>query len=137
MVNLVDVLVEWTPMHSTVIPVMPGILQDKKDGDLQADRLPAWERNSRVHPEVFCHWVEEIDLREFDGEVAEEDEFRACPLLGGGGDLALLDLVLVEIGDVSDNDPGETATEINDLVHDEAHDSGGQDIILHVEVPTL
>jgi hypothetical protein len=34
--------------------------------------------------------VEEPDLRELDGEVAEEDEFGAFPLLFCGGQFVLL-----------------------------------------------
>ena len=69
--------------------------------------------------------------------MAEEDEFRALPLFQNCWDLLILDLVLVEIGDSVDDDPGDTASEVNALVHDEAQDSGCEDIVLHVLVPTL
>lgn len=35
-VNLVDVLVERTPVQSTVRPVVPGVLEDEEDGDLES-----------------------------------------------------------------------------------------------------
>ena len=34
MVDLMDVLIERTPMKRTMRPVMPGILQHKKDSNL-------------------------------------------------------------------------------------------------------
>jgi hypothetical protein len=37
----------------------------------------------------LCHWVEEPDLWEFDGEVGEEDEHSAVPLLFRGRDFVL------------------------------------------------
>ena len=69
--------------------------------------------------------------------MAEKDEPGAGPLLGDGGHLLALDLVLVEVGDAVDNDPGETSAEVNNLMHDEAHDSRGDDIVLHIGVPAL
>lgn len=46
-----------------------------------------------------------------------------------------LDLVLVEIWDLVHDHERQTATEINHLVHNEGHDSGGQDVVLHVGIP--
>lgn len=135
--NLVNILVKRAPVHCTVHPVMPCILQDEKDGDVESYGCPCWERNTGLHTAHFRHWVEEPDLREFDGEMAEEDESCASPLLGGSGVLLPLDLIFVEIWDLVDDDPRKTATEVDDLVHNKAHDSGGKDIILHVLVPTL
>lgn len=48
----------------------------------------------------------------------------------------VLDLVLVEGGDGVDNDVGETAAEVDDLVHHEGHDTGGEGVILHIQVPS-
>lgn len=69
--------------------------------------------------------------------MAQEDELGALPLFLRGRDLLPLNLVLVEIGDAVDYDPRKTSAEVNNLVHDEGHDAGGEDIILHVCVPTL
>lgn len=69
--------------------------------------------------------------------MAEKDQFRALPLLRNCWDLLVLDLVLVEIGDAIDDDPWETASKVDEFVHDEAHDSGCKDIVLHELVPTL
>lgn len=135
--DLVDVLVQRTPMKRAMEPIMPSILQDEKDAYLEKHSRPMGEGNASVHSAVFGHGVEEPDLREFDGEVREEDEFRAVPLFGGGGDLLPLNLVLVEVGDLADYDPGDAAAEVDHFVHDEGHDSGGEDIVLHVCVPAL
>lgn len=69
--------------------------------------------------------------------MAEEDELRACPLLGGGGNLLPLDLVLVEIWNLCDYQPWKTSQEIDRFVHGETHNSCGEDIVLHVLVPAL
>ena len=116
---------------------MPRVLQHEEDADMEKHRRPGRERNAGFHSAVFGHWVEEPDLGQLDGEVREEDEFRAVPLLSGGGDFLPLNLVLVEVGDAVDYYPGDTAAEVDDFVHHEGHDSGGQDIVLHVCVPAL
>ena len=137
MVDLVDVLVERTPVHGAMSPVMPGILQHKEDGNLESHCGQAWEWNSCIHSTVFRHWVEQPDLREFDGEMAEENEFGALPLFCCGWNLVGLNPVLVEIGELRDDDPGKTSAKVDQFVHHEAHDSGGEDIVLHVGIPTL
>lgn len=48
-----------------------------------------------------------------------------------------LDLVFAEVWDTINYYPWQGATEIDRLVHDETHDSGGEDIVLHVCVPSL
>jgi hypothetical protein len=137
MVDFVDVLVERAPVQCAVDPVVPSILKDKKYSDVESHCLPTRERNACVHAAEFRHRVEKPDLRKLDGEVAEENKFRALPLLGHCGDLLVLDLVLVEIGDSVDDDPRDASSKIHNLMHNEAHDSGREDIILHVLVPTL
>jgi hypothetical protein len=137
MVDLVDVLVERAPVQCAVGPVVPGILKDKKYSDVESHGLPTRKRNACVHAAEFRHWVEKPDLRKLDGKVAEENEFRTLPLLGRCGNLLVLDLVLVEIGDSVDDDPRDASSKIHHLMHNEAQDSGREDIILHVLVPTL
>ena len=46
-----------------------------------------------------------------------------------------LNLVFVEVWDHADDDPGQTAAEVDGLVHDEAHDTGGEGIVADVCVP--
>ena len=116
---------------------MPSILQNKENADMEEHCSPGGERDAGVHSTICSHWVEEPYLRELDGEVGQEDEFRAVPLLGGSGDLLPLNLVLVEVGDAIDDDPGNTAPEVDAFVHNEGHDSGGEDIVLHIRVPGL
>ena len=43
----------------------------------------------------------------------------------------VLNLVLVEEGDGIDDDPGQRSSEVDSLVHDEAENAGGEDVILH------
>lgn len=88
-VNLVDALIQRTPMHRAVSPVMPCILQNEEDGNLDGHFREGWKRNAGIHAGEFCHWVEEPDLREFDSEVTEEDELGALPLFGPGRDFRL------------------------------------------------
>ena len=69
--DLVDILVHWTPVQETVVPVMPGIFKDEEDQYL-ADHLPyRWERYGRREAAEVCHRMEEPYLRKLDGEVAE------------------------------------------------------------------
>lgn len=61
---------------------------------------------------------------------------------GGGGVVGMggaysLDLVFVEVGHAVDDDPGERATEVDEFVHHEGHDSCREDVVLHVGVPGL
>lgn len=46
-----------------------------------------------------------------------------------------LNLVFVEVWDHADDDPGQTAAEVHGLVHDEAHDTGGERVVTDVGVP--
>lgn len=48
----------------------------------------------------------------------------------------VLNFVLVEVWYLVDDDPGQSAAEVDDLVHDEAHDARGEDIIANVRVPS-
>lgn len=43
----------------------------------------------------------------------------------------------MEVRDLINDHPGQTSTKVNSLVHNEAHDTRGKDIILHVRIPTL
>lgn len=76
-------------MHGAVHPVMPCIFEDEEDSYLVGDGDEGGEGNVGSHAEVFGHWVEEVDLREFDCEVGEEDKFCAGPLFGCCGDFVL------------------------------------------------
>ena len=46
MVDLVDVLVEGTPMQGAVGPIVPCILNNKEDGDLISDCEKRGERDA-------------------------------------------------------------------------------------------
>jgi hypothetical protein len=48
-----------------------------------------------------------------------------------------LNLVLVKVWDLGDNNPGQTSSKVEELMHAEAHDTCRKDIILHIRVPTL
>lgn len=135
--DLVDVPVEGADVQRAVEPVVPGILEDEEQGDLESHGGPGREGDAGLHSAGDGHGMEEPDLGQLDGEMAEEDELGAAPLLGEGWHFLALNLVLVEVGDAVDDDPGETAAEVDNLVHAEAQDAGSEDIVLHVGVPTL
>jgi len=63
MVDLVNVLVERTPVKEAVRPVMPCILYDEEYCDLKSHSGPCWERDAGVHATGLGHWVEQPDLR--------------------------------------------------------------------------
>lgn len=48
-----------------------------------------------------------------------------------------MDLIFVEVGDQADYNPGQTASKVDEFVHDKAHNAGCQNIVLHVCIPTL
>lgn len=58
-VNLVNSLVERTPMQGTVGEVVPGIFHHKKDRDLVSHSPEGGERNRSRETEELSHWVEE------------------------------------------------------------------------------
>lgn len=136
-VHLVDSLVERAVVQGAVEPVVPGILHDKADGDLEGHLPGGREGHVVVHAEVGGDGVEEPDLGKLGGEVADEDDGGAVPLLLQGGNLLSLDLVAVEEGDEVHDHVGNAAAEVDELVEDEAHDSGREGVVLHVNVPGL
>lgn len=52
-----------------------------------------------------------------------------------GGKAHLLKLPPAEVRDRVDDDPRQTAAKVDDLVHDKGHDAGGEDVVLHPQVP--
>jgi hypothetical protein len=88
-VDLVDVLVQRTPVHGAVHPVVPCVFKNKEDCDLVGHGEERWEGDGSLETAVLRHGMEEPDLREFDGEVRDEDELCALPLFSCGRDLLL------------------------------------------------
>lgn len=136
-VHLVNRLVERTVVQRSVEPVVPGVLHDEADGDLNSHLPDRRERNAVLHAQVGSDGVEEPDLRELGGEVADEDDGGAIPLFLEGGHLLSLNLVSAEIGNLVHNHKGNASTEVNELVEDEAQESGSESIVLHIKVPGL
>ena len=54
-------------------------------------------------------------LRQFDGEMTEQDSLGTLPHLSVGGDLGRLKLVLAEHGHLVDDDPWNTSAKVDDL----------------------
>ena len=46
-----------------------------------------------------------------------------------------MNLVFVEVGYPVNDDPGQGAAKVDYFVHDEGHDAGGKNIVLHEGVP--
>lgn len=86
--------------------------------------------------------------------MAQQNELSALPLLGSSGDFLLktmsvcwsrsvykaavayvLNLVLVEIRNAIDNHPGKRAAKVDEFVHQEGHDAGGEHVVANVGVP--
>lgn len=53
-----------------------------------------------------------------------------------GGIAHVLDLVFVESGDTVDNDPRQRTTKVDNLVHQERHDSSCENVVLHKGIPS-
>ena len=56
---LVDVLVQRAPVQCSMRPVVPRILHDEEDGDLEEDLGKRRKGNAGLHAEKLSHWVEE------------------------------------------------------------------------------
>lgn len=79
-VNLVDVLVERSPVKCAVHPVVPRIFKNEENCNLICHLVERREWYASLEAKVLGHRVEEPDLRKFDSKVAEEDELCAIPL---------------------------------------------------------
>lgn len=62
MVDLVDILVKRAPVESAMHPVMPGILENEEDADLEGHGQDGREGNASRKAEVLRHGVEEPRL---------------------------------------------------------------------------
>lgn len=58
MVDLVNVLVQRSPMQSAVRPVVPGIFEDKENGDLISHREDGGEWYSCSEATILSHRME-------------------------------------------------------------------------------
>lgn len=134
-VHLVDGLVEGTVVQSTVEPVVPSILHHEANSDLESHLPYRRERHAVVHAEVGSDGVEEPDLREFGGEVADENNGGTVPLLLDGGNLLLLDSELLEVRDEIHQHEGNAAAEVDKFVENKTHDTGREGVVLHPKVP--
>jgi hypothetical protein len=86
----VDVLVQRAPVESAMGKVMEHVLKHEEEGDLGGHE-GQWSEGNLVccHAEVAADRVEEVDQREFAGEVGEENDLCALPDLSIGNGLAL------------------------------------------------
>lgn len=124
-------------MQTAVEPVMPSILHDKAKGNLNSHGPNRGEGEAVVHTEIGSDGVEEPDLGKLGSEVADEDNGGAIPLFLESWHLLVLDLEAVEVGDHVAEHIGDAATEVDELVENEAHDTGCESVILHPEIPGL
>lgn len=136
-VHLVNSLVQRTVVQSTVEPVVPGIFHDEAENDLESHLPHRRERHTVVHTEVGSDGVEEPDLRKFGGEVADENNGGAVPLLLESRNLLLLNSELLEVRDVVHQHEGNAAAEVDEFVEGETHDTGRKSVVLHPKVPSL
>lgn len=134
-VDFVDAFVEWAPVEETVEPVMPCVFEDEEDGDLEGHGGPGWEWDVGGHSGGFGEGVEKPDLGQFDDAVGEENRFDTAPLLGGVWNFLILNLPFLEVRDSITNHPRQAATKVDELMHDEGHDTGSEDIICDPSIP--
>lgn len=104
--ELVNVLVQRTPMHGTVNPVMEHVLKHEEDENLPGHLPHAWEWHLMCsHSKVLANRVETPNLGQFDRKVTEQHKFGAAPLLCRAGYVARLDFVLAQRRDRVNNHP--------------------------------
>lgn len=58
MVDLVDVLVERTPVQGAVRPVMPCVFDNKEEDNLVGHLEERGERDAGCEAKVLGHWME-------------------------------------------------------------------------------
>jgi hypothetical protein len=88
--QLVDVLVQRTPVQSAVRPVVEHVLKHEEERDLRRhDRKGREGDLVRRHAEVAADGVEEVDQGELAGEVGEEDDLCALEDLSAGDGFVL------------------------------------------------
>lgn len=76
-----NVLVERAVVQRAVEPVVPSILHHKEDSDLVSHLEQGWEGHAIVHAEKDGDRVEEPDLWQLNGDMADKDEGGAVKLL--------------------------------------------------------
>lgn len=88
--QLMNVLVQRTPVQRPVCPVVEHVLKDKETRDLRRHKSDRREGHLvRRHAKVAANRVEEVNQGEFARKVREEDDFGAFPYLGRGDGFVL------------------------------------------------
>lgn len=59
MVDLVDALVQGTPVECSMTPIVPGVFEDEEDCDLVCYGEELGEGHSGRHAEILRHWMEQ------------------------------------------------------------------------------
>lgn len=116
-VELVDVLVEGSPVEATVSPVVEHVLKDKEESNLTGHDVD-WREWHLVggHAKVGADGVEQPDEGGFTCKVGEEDDLCALPDLGVRDCLSGLELPFTEVGHGVDDQPGDGTAKVDDLV---------------------
>ena len=85
-----------------------------------------WERRTSL---AHCHCSAKVGILCCNESVAARAQDASQ------GSAYCLDLVLLEVWDLVHDHEGQSAAEVDQLVHNEGHDARGKHIILHVGVP--
>ena len=88
-VNLVDHLVQWTPVKSAVEPVVPCIFKNEENCDLKGHHVERREWNVGLKSKVLGERVKKPDLGQLNGKVTDQDKLCAIPLFSCGRDFVL------------------------------------------------
>lgn len=130
MVLFVDHFVKNTVVQASVEPVVPGVLADEEDGQVEGDLVPRWEGHREGHADFLCDWVEKPDGEGLHHEMRNQHRLETLPLLLIAWDLSLLDLVFVEVRNTVDDSPGQTTTKVHDFVHHEKEKTSGKHVVI-------
>lgn len=131
-VLLMNDLVEGAVMQSTVHPVVPGVFHHEENGNVFGNRGPMREWDTDLNTKVAANGVESPNGDSFNQKVRQKNSLEALPLLLEIGLLVVLNLVLSEVGDGVNDEPGQTSAKIQDLVENEDQQARGHNIICHV-----
>lgn len=129
-VLLVDVLVENTVVQASVEPVVPGIFEHEKDGQVHGNLPPRREGHREADTDFLTDRVEEPDWEGLHHEMGNQDRLETLPLLLVTRKLGFLNFVLVEVRDSVDDGPGQTTAKVHDLMHQEEEETCSEKVIV-------
>lgn len=126
-----DIFVENTIVQTSMEPVVPCIFHYEENTQVQENLRNGWEWDGEAHTDLGTDWMKEPDRQSLDHEMRNNNRFHTFPLFRVAWDLGVLNLILLEVRDTIDDEPGQTTAKVHDLVHEEEKESSSKNVIVH------